>query len=692
MKGRFWSAAVLLCVLALVLTGCIGREKARSQLGLLADYYTVTFYEDDVILSQTRVAEGQAVESLPNVDVTGWLTADGEEVDPLTVAVTEDMGFYAADHQATALTQGHVGFMPITEEEFHPSQAVTRAELAAVLYRLVPQEERPEQWSNPFSDAPEGDAVYYPAVLTMAEMDVLSGYPDGTYRPDQAATRAELLMALYRLTDEEGTASASFGDVSADYWAYDAIAYGAAKGWVSGYGDGNFYPEAPVTRAELAVIVERFLSREPDKTAIDSACPLPPYRDVWQGHWAYYEIVEASYTNDFLAYIWGEAQDVQPGFLLLDDELCHVNSQTLGLDYYEAGFHTIDGGLYYVSQDGYFIQRFQQGLLELDGSMFYVTEDDGPFLTDDSFGYLTFGEDGRYTSGSDYVDEKVDEILADILYDSSLTQEEKLYKAYCSIRDGGYFYLTRATGWQRGTTSWSLGCAEVMYETKGGTCYYWASALLYLCRRLGYQAYPVCGGVGTKNQIHAWVVIEWDDGEEYIFDVELEWAYARGFYNGNYSPTDMFKQPRDNTKVIYVFPGETATYYGVEDANDDEDALDVPEEEQVPPEATDAPQETETPTDPDDPDATVSPENPDATQSPDNTADPTVTDTPAAPDDPSDSGTTGGETTGGESTGGETTGGESGGTEGGQEPAPAEPEPVAPAEDPVAADAAVAEG
>jgi hypothetical protein len=607
MRKNLIAAAVLL-LLVTGLCGCVSRDQASRQRG---QYYTVTFYDGDMILAQERVADGETLEALPQEGLI-WLDSQGQTVDPLGETVTEDVSFYAQRNQLAVQT-GHVSFMPVTDSEFHPSQALTRAELAVILYRLLPEDVLPQTLGNPFSDAPEGDVLYYPAVLTVGTLGLMEGYPDGTFRPEEPVTRAELVSALYRLSGETDSSDSGFQDVDESYWAYEAICYGASQGWVSGFGDGLFYPESAVTRAQAAVIVERFLSREPDARAIDYAVGLTPYRDVPPSHWAYYEIIEAAYTNDFLAYVWGEVENVQPGFLLLDDQLCHINSQTMGLDYYEKGFHTIDGGLYYVSQDGYFIQRFQKGLLELGGSMYYVTADDGPFLTNDSFGYLDFGEDGRYTSGSDYVDEKVDEILADILYDTSLTQEEKLYEAYCAIRDGGYYYLTRNTGWQRGTTDWSLECAAVMYETKGGVCYYWASAFLYLARRLGYQAYPVCGGVGTKNQIHAWVVIEWDDGEEYIFDVELEWAYSRGFYNGNYAPEDMFKQPLNATKVIYVFPNQTATYYGVAEDNNDEDALDVPQEEQVPPEATDAPENTEQPTDPDATDT------PDATDSPDAT-------------------------------------------------------------------------
>jgi hypothetical protein len=633
-KHWIWITALIL-LLAAALGGCIGRDKARLQ----DVYYTVTFYDGDMILAQERVAEGQTVDALPAADAQ-WQDEQGQLLDPLTVLVTEDRSFYVSNQQeereATAVRTGHVSFMPVTEEEFHPSQALTRAELAAILYRLLPEDGIPERTENIFSDAPEGDVVYYPAVLTVGTLGLMKGYPDGTFRPDEPVTRAELVSALYRLCEsQESIGSSGFSDVSEDNWAYEAICYAAEQGWITGYGDGKFYPEAQVTRAQAAVVVERFLGREPDTQAIDYACGLTPYRDVAPTHWAYYEIVEAAYTNEFLAYVWGEVEGAEPGFILLDDQLCHINEDTLCLDFYEQGFHTIDGGLYYVSRDGYFIQRFQEGLLELNGSMYYVTADDGPFLTDDSFGYLTFGSDGRYTSGSDYVDEKVDEILADILYDTSMTQEEKLYAAYCAIRDGGYYYLTRDTGWERGSTGWSLGCAAVMFETKGGVCYYWASAFLYLARRLGYQAYAVCGGVGTKNQIHAWVVIEWDDGESYIFDVELEWAYSRGFYNGNYTPTDMFKQPLNATKVIYVFPGESGTYYGVAEDNNDEDALDVPPEAQVPPEATETPAETTSPDNPDgtQPDATVAPDNTDTPSDPVATEVPSNPDTPDTPDD-----------------------------------------------------------
>lgn len=644
MKRIFLKLLIPLCLLVLVLGGCVRRERAMQQQAMLDEYCTITYYQGETVLATERIAPGKTPESIPAGEYI-WLDAAGERVDPTSVVVEEDIAFYV--WTVPSLQSGYVRFLTTQNNMFYPEENVTRADTAAMLYALLDKsmlEDMTEGTS--FSDVPEG-SDYEQAIRTVEALGLLEGYSDGTFRPDASISRAEFAQILYYLRGEFAAGTQMFSDIDQNHWAYDALSWVAEQEILIPEEGNAVSPDKPVTRAEAVVMLNRFRGREPNRVAIDLACENPPYEDVLPDYWAFYDIVDASYSNELMSYIIGEIKGVEPGMIFIDDEMCHLNGETFRLDYYVKGFHTIDGGLYYVPRNGYFIQRFEEGLVELDGSMFYVTETDGPFLTEGSFGYLDFGADGRYTSGSESVDAHVDRILADILSDDSQSQEEKLYEAYCAIRDGGYFYMRRNTGWERGSTSWSLRCAEVMYESKRGTCYYWAASFLYLARRLGYQAYPVCGGVGTGNQLHAWVVIEWDDGQEYIFDVQLEWAYRNNFYAQEYAPDDMFKQPRDATKVIYVFPGESSQYYGVAEENNEDDLLNIPEDMIPPveePEETEPPEETEDPDAPEDPDVTEAPDAPEDPEEPEQTETPSeppaesespvATETPSEPETP----------------------------------------------------------
>ena len=186
----------------------------------------------------------------------------------------------------------------------------------------------------------------------------------------------------------------------------------------------------------------------------------------------------------------GSAIDSYPaGFAVVDGVLCHVSVTGSFFDSYPAGFATIDGKLYHVSQDGYAIDQYAEGLQEIDGGMYYVMAD-GSFLTNGAVGHLTFGADGRYTSGNAVLDSYVDQALAECT-NSGMTKAQKLRAAYLYVRDHGA-YLARPHQ-ARGTTDWAEESALFMFEHKKGNCYCFAGQFLYMARRLGYDAYVVSG-------------------------------------------------------------------------------------------------------------------------------------------------------------------------------------------------------
>ena len=575
MKRRTALILLFVCALFVVLASCIDRSTAEQQQGVGEEnYHTVTFYDGSLILSQEPVEDGGTIANVPQGHE--WRDAYGSPVDPVAVAVWADMDLYV--REPMALTGGHVRYLTGANRLFQPEGTVSRGLAARILCSLLDRESMniPET-GLAFTDVAQSDP-YYADIQAVSGLGVMGGYADGTFRSEEPVTRAELLAALCRLKGVGQIQANAFPDVTAEHWSLGAVAAATTEGWISGYEDGDFRPDLPVTRAETVVMVNRACGRTPNRDAIDLVCETSPYIDVSKDYWAFYDIVDVAYSSDLMAYILGEVEDAQPGFVVIGDDMVHVNADKR-LDYFQKGFHTIrDGldsdGIYFVPENGYFVRRSQTGLQELDGSMFYVEKEDGPFVSDYDLGYLHFGENGRYTSGDEVLDTYVDAMLEPIIQGKTenLLNDECLRSAFNAIAKTNTFdYMVRNTGWIRGSTSWALECARVMYETKHGTCFYWAAAFLYAARRLGYQAYPICGGVGTNNQLHAWVMIDDEDGTEYIYDVELDWAYRTGAHGRTrirYG-MDLFKMQRGKASVFYIFPGDT--YYVP--PNDDEGFL-----------------------------------------------------------------------------------------------------------------------
>ena len=143
-----------------------------------------------------------------------------------------------------------------------PNADITRAEVAAILYRLLTQEAKAAYGisASPFRDVPD-HAWCGSAVATLANMDVLSIYQGGMFEPDRCITRGELAAILSRFCGTDGASGGDrFTDIS-DCWARDAINLAAEAGLIYGYTDGTFRPDQTITRAETIVMVNRILGR-----------------------------------------------------------------------------------------------------------------------------------------------------------------------------------------------------------------------------------------------------------------------------------------------------------------------------------------------------------------------------------------------------------------------------------------------
>ena len=212
-------------------------------------------------------------------------------------------------------TRDHFGYIiGYQDDTVRPEDNITRAEVATIFFRLLTDAKRAEYWSktNDFTDV-SADAGYNNAISTLAKAGALSGYEDGTFRPNQPITRAELVKIAMSFYGTVHSDSHVFNDVG-EHWAAAFINGAADLGFVDGYGDETFQPDRYVTRAEAIKIINRTLNRAPDKDH------LLPDMITWVDNadteaWYYAEIQEATnshtYTWDKTSEIWEQIRPVR---------------------------------------------------------------------------------------------------------------------------------------------------------------------------------------------------------------------------------------------------------------------------------------------------------------------------------------------------------------------------------------------
>lgn len=171
--------------------------------------------------------------------------------------------------------------------------AITRAETASIFYRLLKKTYKDGNASSTFTDVAY-DAWYSLAVSTLADLGIIMGYEDGTFRPDDPITRAEFATIASRFDKLTSVQDNIFSDVDENHWAVAYINTAYQNGWINGYEDGTFKPQQSITRAEVVKIVNTMLNRNPDHIEIEN-----PYNDITEAHWAYIHVMEASIEHDY---------------------------------------------------------------------------------------------------------------------------------------------------------------------------------------------------------------------------------------------------------------------------------------------------------------------------------------------------------------------------------------------------------
>ncbi len=177
---------------------------------------------------------------------------------------------------------------------FKPSNNVTRAEAAQMFATLLNSGTSFGTSSvTKFTDA--NNKWYSPAVNYIAGKGLLSGYSDGTFKPDADITRAEFAQMISGYLKAGYAGSANFKDVKG-HWASDAIDKVFGNKAVEGYPDGTFKPNKTLTRAEAVTVLNAVFNRYTTSSSLNnvSSSNLKNYSDISSSHWAYYQILDAS--------------------------------------------------------------------------------------------------------------------------------------------------------------------------------------------------------------------------------------------------------------------------------------------------------------------------------------------------------------------------------------------------------------
>ncbi|MGM9575420.1 MAG: S-layer homology domain-containing protein, partial [Oscillospiraceae bacterium] len=259
-------------------------------------------YVDGVVMcneyTNTPLVDGDKIES---VKITGQQDGPGKSDNvPSDAVIKNAAGEDVTGDYDITYVNGVLEGVPKLEKDVHfnyimgykdetirPNNNITRAEVATIFFRLLTDESREYYWkeTNDFKDIPDN---YWacPAISTLTNAGILKGFEDGNFRPNEPVTRAQMATIIARFANlSEGTVS--FTDIEG-HWAQRAIELAAGNGWINGYEDGTFRPNEKITRAATMAMINRVLDRH-----VENVEDLLPDMNVWSDN------MDTSYTFYF---------------------------------------------------------------------------------------------------------------------------------------------------------------------------------------------------------------------------------------------------------------------------------------------------------------------------------------------------------------------------------------------------------
>ena len=261
-----------------------------------------TAYKDERYSSGTKVTLDKTP-TRESYTFTGWY-ADKELTQKISsIKMTSDKTVYAGWKASTVpdMLNGddHYAYVVgYSDGTVRPNANISRAEVATIFFRLLKKEVRDGNLTteNIFADVTNGQ-WHNKAISTMAKLGVVKGRNAEAFDPDASITRAEFAAICARFNTKPVENSGSFSDISG-HWAENEIERAAAFGWISGYPDGTFHPDARITRAEAMTMINRVLCRMPQSESdlLDSMVTWP---DNKPSDWHYLAVQEATNSHDF---------------------------------------------------------------------------------------------------------------------------------------------------------------------------------------------------------------------------------------------------------------------------------------------------------------------------------------------------------------------------------------------------------
>ena len=233
----------------------------------------------------------------------GWYADAGLTQLVTKVTMDSDKTVYASwkEDETPVLEKGdHFAYIIGYKDGYvRPNRNISRAEVATIFFRLLTDDAREKYWSstNNYSDVKDTDWCNN-AISTLSNMGILKGYEDGTFHPNAPVTRAEFAVIAARFSDGAADDYATFSDVPNDYWATKEIAKAAKLGWIKGYTDGTFRPTNNITRAEVMTLVNRVLERGVDEEGLME--DAIQWADNKPGDWYYYDVQEATNSHEYV--------------------------------------------------------------------------------------------------------------------------------------------------------------------------------------------------------------------------------------------------------------------------------------------------------------------------------------------------------------------------------------------------------
>lgn len=255
-------------------------QKYNDQV--LADYLNMAkninlknVNNENTLRMEAAIAQAKYIQYKSKVEVTDFESAINEILGAVKAIRTPYMNGYSDD-------------------KFGPNDKMTRAQVSAVIARILNGKDPKGDFSS-FKDVDQ-EKWYSDAIAFMEKQEIINGYSDGTFKPEKEITRAEFASIISKLINDRDfdlDNAIKFKDVKSDNWAMSQIDMVTAKGLMNGRTKDTFAPNAPITRAEVATVLNKFLGRNVNEEFMRKYS-VNPFKDLSKDFWAYAQILEAT--------------------------------------------------------------------------------------------------------------------------------------------------------------------------------------------------------------------------------------------------------------------------------------------------------------------------------------------------------------------------------------------------------------